>query len=218
MKIRQLHSKALRAAGALALLAAVPADAADIDQSVMMKWATVVVVNYAIVGVYDGPHTRIANGGGGVADEAQVTDRVEINVRWDQTTAQLAGKPTFKNFTSDLKYPRNAEAKCAPPVLKGPYEHFTLEKLENGLGGALTMTSVRNYAETQVTTFCTGARVTIPAKEVRTPEDLVLHGAMILAMPAVGQGGITSIDAKTGTIVRKDDQGWTWTFKLTAAK
>ena len=171
-----------------------------------------------IVGVYDGPHTRIANGGGGVADEAQVTDRVEINLRWDQTTAQLAGKPTFKNFTSDLKYPRNAEVKCAPPVLKGPYEHFTLEKLENGLGGALTITSVRSYAETQVATFCAGARVTIPAKEVREPADFVVPGAMILAMPAVGQGGIVSIDAKAGTIVRKDDHGWTWTFKLTPAK
>jgi hypothetical protein len=204
-------------AGIAALSAAVPSHGAEFDQAVMMKWATVKQINYAIVGVYDGPHTRIVSGGGGVADEAQVTDRVEINVRWDQTTAQLVGKPTFKNFTSDVKYPRNAEAKCAPPVLKSPYEHFTFEKMENGLGGALQMTSVRSYAEAQVATFCTGARVTVPAKDVREPADFALPGAMILAMPAVGQGGIVSIDAKTGTIVKKDDQGWTWTFKLSPA-
>jgi len=205
-------------AGVAALCAAVPSHGAEFDQAVMMKWATVVQIDYAIVGVYDGPQTRIVTGGGGVADEAQVTDRVEIDVRWDQTTAQLVGKPAFKNFTSDLKYPRNAEAKCAPPVLKSPYEHATLEKIENGLGGALRMTSVRRYAEAQVATFCTGARVTVPAKDVREPADFVLPGAMILAMPAVGQGGIVSVDAKTATIVRKDDQGWTWTFKLSPAK
>ena len=218
MKIRQVRSNVLATAGAVALLATVPAQGADIDQSVMMKWATVTQINYAIRGEYDGPHTRIVNGGGGVADEAAVKDRVEIDLRWDQTTAQLVGEPTFKNYKSDVVNPRNAEPKCAPPVLSSPYEHFTIEKVENGLGGALQMIGTRNYAAASVTTFCTGARVAVPAKAVREPTDFVLPGAMLLAMPAAVQGNIVSIDAKSSTIVTKDGKGWTWTFKLTPAK
>jgi hypothetical protein len=208
----------LLAAGAFAALGAAPATSAEIDQAVMMKWATVVQINYAIVGEYDGPHTRIVTGGGGVADEAAVKDRVEIDLRWDQTTAQLVGTPTFKNFKSDVVNPRNAEPKCAPPVLTSPYEHYTIEKLENGLGGALQMTAARSYAGASVTTFCTGARVTVPAKVVREPTDFVVPGAMLLAMPAGSQGPNVTVNPTASTIVTKDGKGWTWTFKLTPAK
>jgi hypothetical protein len=216
--VRIRHSLLSALTAATALAAGAPSQGAELDQATLMKWATVTQINYAIEGVYDGPHTRIATGGGGVADEAAVKDRVEINLVWDQTTAQLVGTPTFKNFASDVRNPRNAEPKCAPPVLTSPYEHFTFERLENGLGGALMMTSVRGYAETQVATVCTGARVTVPAKNVRGEEDFVVPGAMILAMPAAGQANIVSINAKTSTIVTKGREGWTWTFKLSPAK
>ena len=192
-----------------ALVAIAPASAAEIDQGVMMKWATVAQINYAITGVYDGPHTHLFTGGGGVADEGGVNDRVEIALRWDQTTAQLVGVPTFKNFKSDVVNVRNAEPKCAPPVLNTPYEHFTLDKVEGGLGGALTITSTRTYAGGDVATFCKSARVRVVGKTVQEPSELVLPGAMLLAMPSSASGNLVSVDAKTSTIVTTDGTGWT---------
>lgn len=203
---------------ALLLLACGPARSAEIDQGVMMKWATVTQINYAITGVYDGPHTRLFTGGGGVADEGAVKDRVEIALRWDQTTALLVGVPTFKNFKSDVTSLRNAEPKCAPPVLNTPYEHFTLDKVEEGLGGALKITSTRTFASGDVATFCKSARVRVVGKAVQEPSELVLPGAMLLAMPAATSGNLVSVDAKSGTIVTTDGKGWLWTFKLTPAK
>jgi hypothetical protein len=208
----------LAGAAIAALVALVPASAAEIDQGVMMKWATVTQINYAITGVYDGPHTRLFTGGGGVADEGGVKDRVEIALRWDQTTAQLVGVPRFKNFKTDVISVRNAEPKCAPPVLNTPYEHFTLDKVEDGLGGALKTTSTRTFAGGDVATFCTGARVRVVGKAVQEPSDLVLPGAMLLAMPSAASGNLVSVDAKTSTIVTTDGKGWTWTFKLSPAK
>jgi len=209
---------ALAGTVAVALIALAPASAAEIDQGVMMKWATVTQINYAVTGVYDGPHTRLFTGGGGVADEGAVKDRVEISLRWDQTTAQLVGVPTFKNFKSDVIGVRNAEPKCAPPVLNTPYEHFTLDKVENGLSGALKITSTRTFAGGDVATFCKSARVRVVGKAVQEPSDLVLPGAMLLAMPSAASGNLVSVDAKSGTIVTTDGRGWTWTFKLTPAK
>jgi hypothetical protein len=208
----------LSAAAFAALVAITPASAAEIDQGVMMKWATVTQINYAITGVYDGPHTRLFTGGGGVADEGGVKDRVEIALRWDQTTAQLVGVPTFKNFKSDVINVRNAEPKCAPPVLNTPYEHFTLDKVENGLSGALKMTSTRTFAGGDVVTFCTSARVRVVGKTVQEPSELVLPGAMLLAMPSAASGNLVSVDSKSSTIVTTDGEGWTWTFKLSPAK
>lgn len=203
---------------AAACLMLSPVSAAEIDQGVMMKWATVTQINYAITGLYDGPHTRLFSGGGGVADEGGVKDRVEIALRWDQTTAQLVGVPTFKNFKSDVINVRNEEPKCAPPVLNTPYEHFTLDKVENGLSGALKITSTRTFASGDVATFCTGARVRVVGKAAQEPSDLVLPGAMLLAMPSAAGGNLVSVDAKSGTIVTTDGEGWTWTFRLTPAK
>lgn len=207
----------LALASGFALLAAVPAQAADFDQAVMMKWATVTEINYSVVGVYDGPHTRLFTGKAAAADEAAVEDRIEIELRWDQTTAQLVGEPTFKNYQSEVIDPRNGEPKCAPPKLTSPYEHFTMEKLENGPGGIASLTGTRGYAGGSIATFCQSAFVTVPAKDVSEQMDLFIPNAMILAMPATGSEHIVSIDAASSTIVTNDGKGWTWTFKLTPA-
>ncbi len=195
---------------AAAMLAAAPA-AAQFDQAEMMKWASVTQVKYTIVGQFEGPDMMIVDEGGGYAN---VKDRAEIELVWDQTTAKIVGQPTFKNFATQVSDVRDFEKTCTPPILSSPYEHFTIDKFDDSLG-APTLTSTRTYAAADSAQSCTGARQLIAAKQVQEVKPYVLPQPVLLAVPQASKD--MSVDPKNSTITVKKD-GWTWTHKLSPVK
>jgi len=183
---------------------------AQFDQNIMMKWAAVTTVKYHIEGEYRDSGTIVVKGGN--SGKGDVSDRVEILLTWDQTSALLVGEPVFKNFKSGVKNLQNLEKKCDPPILTGPYEHFTLTGLENGLGGYLHMTATREYAPANVVVMCAGKREAIPAAKGQDIIQLQIPAPTLLAMPAAA-GSTLQLDPANDTIITRDG-GWTWTYKL----
>jgi len=214
MTNRQIHNRAKALAFALAIIMPALAQAGEqIDQAVLMKWVSVVQVKYTIVGRFEGPDTMIVDEGGGYAD---VKDRVEIELVWDQTTAKLVGQPVFKNFPTEVSNVRDFEKTCRAPILSSAYEHYTIEKFDDSQG-APSITSTRTYAAADSAQSCTGGRQLIPAKKVQDVNMYLLPQPIQLAVPQASQDSNVTVDPKTSTIVLKKD-GWTWTHTLTPLK
>lgn len=198
-------------AAAIVLGGAAPA-LAEFDQEILMKWAAATKVRYEIVGEFDKAGVLIINEGtNGYAD---VVDRVELQLIYDQTGAGLVGAPTVTNFPSESRNVRNGAEGCTPPEVTAPYEHYTILKVENGYGGALHLTTTRTHAAGKVTAVCTGKSHAVPAKVIEELEQFAVPAATLLAL-APGDGG-SNIETfpQSDTIVVKDN-GWTWTYKLT---
>jgi len=193
----------------LAATAAVPHLHAQ-DMDVMMKWASADVVKYHIVGVYSAKTDVVAGIEIGYAD---VTDRVVIDLTWKLSEMKLVGTPAIANEQSSVTHLANYEAKCAPPTLKGDYEHFTALSIKEGLGGSLEMQVQRTYPAANVIQFCTGAPKAVPAKTETSPEEFGVVSPMLFAMPSTGSKDVTISPDKKSIIVKKG--GWTWTFTPT---
>ena len=180
------------------------------DMDVMMKWASVDVVKYHIVGVYSARTNVLTGSEVGYAD---VTDRVVIDLTWKLSEAKLVGTPTVTNEKSVVKNLSNYEPKCNPPTLKGEYEHFTLLSLKNGLAGSAEMQVQRVYPAANVIQFCTGAPKAVAGKTETESEEFGVVSPMMFAMPLTGNKDVTISPDKKSIIVQKG--GWTWTYTPT---
>jgi hypothetical protein len=172
------------------------------------------VVDYHIVGVYQG-QTNVSGDSNWMA-YADVTDSVTIDLKWKLDESALVGTPTFQNAKSGVTNPRNPEPKCAPPVIKGEYEHFELQGIRQGLGGALELQAKTTYPVVEVAQFCTGARKTIPAGSKVHPEEMVVPSPVLLGMSPPDSDNLR-ISADRKSLIQKKG-GWTWTFTPTPGK
>jgi hypothetical protein len=183
-----------------------PARAQQVDTAAMAKWGSADVIRYHIVGMYAGK-TSIASDGSGRAD---VTDRVEIDLTWKLSAAQLVGAPTFKNYKSAATNLSDAEPSCLPPILKGEYEHYELTAVKDGLGGALELEVKTTYPVVEVAQFCKASRKAVPAKVKTRPEDLAVPSPVMFGMPLPDSDELR-ISADRKSLIHKK-AGWTWTF------
>jgi hypothetical protein len=206
MKLRPLAIAIVVVLGATSLLSRLHAQ----DMEAMLKWSSADVIKYQIVGVYSAKTDVVAGSDIGYAD---VTDRVVINLSWKLSEAKLVGTPTVVNEKSAVKNLANYEPKCAPPTLKGEYEHFTALSIKDGLAGSLEMQVQRIYPAASVVQFCTGAPKAVAAKTETRPEEFTVVSPMIFAMPATGNADVTISADKKSIIVKKG--GWTWTYTPT---
>jgi hypothetical protein len=186
---------------------------AQFDAEVMQKWMTVTVIHYEVTGEFSGSAMVVRAGTNGMAE---VKDRVEISLDYDQTTAKLAGEPAIKNFPTELGVLRNGAEGCTPPTLHGSYEHFTLLSLKKGLAGQLDMTAQTNYPAADMPRVCTGAAEAVPARTVKVQEDFVVPGVMLLAMPLDPSGPVT-LSPDRGSLIQAA-KGWTWTYTPTPVR
>lgn len=191
-------------------LPVIPAQAQQMDMAVMMRWASADVVRYHIVGEYQ-EQTYIASDGSGQAD---VTDRVMIDLTWKLSESKLVGTPIFQNTKSVVKNPRDREPSCLPPILKGEYEHYELLGIKEGLGGALELQVQTTYPEVDVAQSCTASRKSVPASSKTRPEELVVPSPVMFAMPLPDSDNLRVSPDKKSLIHKK--AGWTWTFTPTA--
>jgi hypothetical protein len=166
------------------------------------------IVDYHIVGVYQG-RTNVSGDSNWIA-YADVTDSVTIDLKWKLAESMLLGTPTFQNAKSGVTNPRNPEPKCSPPVIKGEYEHYEIQGIKQGLGGALELQVKTAYPVVDVAQFCTGARKTIPASSKVHPEEMVVPSPVMLGM-SLPDSDTLRISADRKSLIQKKG-GWTWTF------
>jgi len=198
----------LLSALAIALLGFLPiaAQPQQMDMEAMMKWSSADLVRYHIVGVYKS-QTYIASDGSGQAD---IADRVVIDLSWKLSEAKLVGQPTFQNTKSTATNLRDREPSCLPPVLKGDYEHYDLLSVKNGLAGSIELQVRTTYPAVDVAQSCTASRKTVPGKVVARPEDFGVPSPVMFGMPLPPSNELAISPDKKSIIVRKS--GWTWTF------
>jgi hypothetical protein len=182
------------------------------DMEAMMKWASADVVKYHIVGVYSAK-TNIVAGANDVGN-ADVTDRVVIDLTWKLSELKLVGTPTIVNEKSRVANLTNYDPKCAPPTISGDYEHATVLSIKEGLGGSLAMQVQQTYPTAKVIQFCTGAPKTVAGRTETTSQDLEIVSPILFAMPLTDSEPVTISPDKKSLIVKKD--GWTWTYTPTA--
>lgn len=188
------------------LFACVSANAQKMDMDAMMKWGAADVVRYHIVGEYQAK-TFIASDGSGQAD---ITDRVVIDLTWKLSEAKLVGSPTFQNATTVVANLSDREPKCLPPVPKGAYEHYDLLGIKEGLGGTIELQVRTTYPVVEVAQSCTASRKTVPAKTDTRPENLSIVSPVTFGMPLPDSDDLRISKDKKSLITRKN--GWTWTF------
>jgi hypothetical protein len=183
-----------------------PAHAQQMDMDAMMKWGAADVVRYHIVGVYQAK-TYIAGDGSGQAD---VSDRVVIDLTWKLSEMKLVGQPTFQNSKSIATNLSDREPTCLPPVLKGEYEHYDLLGIKDGLGGALELSVQSTYPVVEVAQFCTASRKAVPAKKNTRLEDFAMISPVTFGMPLPDSDNLRISKDKKSLVVKKG--GWTWTY------
>jgi hypothetical protein len=172
------------------------------------------IVDYHIVGVYQS-RTNVAGDSNWIA-YADVTDSVVIDLKWKLAEAALVGTPNFQNTKSEVKNPRNPEPSCSPPVIKGEYEHYELQGIKQGPGGALELQVKTTYPVVEVAQFCTGARKTIPAGSKAHVEEMVIPSPVMLGMSLPDSDNLR-ISADRKSMIQKRS-GWTWTFTPSSGK
>jgi hypothetical protein len=181
------------------------------DFAAMQKWGSAEMVKYHIVGVYQDA-TFIASDGAGQAD---VTDRVIIDLNWKMSQQTIVGTPAIQNFKSTAVNVRDRGSQCLAPVLKGEYEHYELLSVKMGLGGALDFTARTTYPVVDVAYRCTAGRKPVPAEVKTTPKDFSLPSPVLLAMGVPNKDEFSIGPDKASFVVKKD--GWTWTITPTKA-
>ena len=207
-----------RVLGVLVLLfvfTAVPAAAQDMDA--MAKWTAYTVVHYKIVGEHSGTAPLLMSGG--MTRQAQVMDRVEFELDWNQTDYKLVGTPVIRNFASKLGA-LSPMPNCPLPKLEGPVELMTLVAVKGdgpmAMSGIVTLQGKKDLpagAIPSMNEFGCQAWTPVAAKSEAVEMNFQLPPAMMLAMP--GGGYQISPDGKSMTI--KSD-GWVWTCTPTGVK
>jgi len=172
------------------------------------------IVDYHIVGVYQG-QTNVVGGSDWIG-YADVTDRVVIDLKWKLAESKLVGTPSFQNTKSEVKNLRNSEPSCLPPLLKGEYEHYELQGIKQGLGGALELLVQTTYPVVEVAQLCTGNRKSVPASRKTRPEEMVVPSPVAFGMMLPDSDNLRVSADKKSLIHKK--AGWTWIFTPSVKK
>jgi hypothetical protein len=209
----------IRALGVLVLLIGLttpPVAAQDIDA--MAKWTAYTVVHYKVVGEHSGQVPVLA--AQGLSRQAQVTDRVEFELDWNQQEFKLVGTPRIRNFPSQVGAIAPVP-NCPPPRVEGAFELMTLRALKAdgpmSMSGVVTLDTTRNHpagAYALMNEYGCEAWTAVEAKSEAVPVDFQLPPAMSLAMPG---GAPYALSADGKSLIFKGD-GWVWTSTPTGGK
>lgn len=165
-------------------------------------------VRYRIVGAYaDRPNVTGNPNGVALAD---VTDRVEIDLVWRPAEGKVVGAPAFRNFESKLANPRNWEPKCAPPTIRGRYEHADFKGTKPGYGTSVFLQYETRHPTVDVPQFCTGAPKTFAERRAMQTLELAIPAPVLLGTLAKPTGDLRLSEDRKSIVHARG--GWTWTF------
>ena len=197
--------------GAMALLASAPSFAQEMDMNEMVKWAQAKLIRYHVVGQHDGKAT-VSSTGSGYGD---VHDTVTLDFNWD-LSAGLVGQVAFKNAQTSVTNLRDFEAKCVPPIIKGPFEFLDVKSVTPGVSMTLVLTGTTSYPVVEVAKFCT-SRTSVPAKVVDRRIEIEVMSPVLFGMGAAPAANV-KVNKSNHTLVVTKPDGWVWTFSPAVAK
>jgi hypothetical protein len=194
------------------------------DVDAMVRWTSATVVRYQILGEFSGDAVvaKLTDRTiGGVT--AQVTDRFEVVLQWNQQENAIVGTPVIRNFpsTRGALMPWNC-----PRTATGPFEHSTIVAVRddatlryaNGVMAELRRDLSAGTLATMNEVGPCALVLTGPATTETLQHPLPVPNGMMLAMPS-GQGGYTH---NGKAFVIKDPntaaKGWTYTVTPTIVK
>jgi hypothetical protein len=183
------------------------------DVAAMDKWLKPKTIFYHVDGAYSGKALVSDPNGGAWAD---VTDRVAFDLEWDLRNGTLAHVLKIENFQTKIANLRQGEPKCAPPVLRGEYEHWTVLEIATGPTGQPEMKVETTIPDADVPQFCTGKPKRWKGKKNIRPEELLVQSPVLLTMP-LGDSKDVKISGDKKSIVTTKN-GWTWTFTPSVTK
>jgi len=183
----------------------------QMDMNEIMKWSQAQFIRYHVVGNHD-TKASVSSAGIGFAD---VKDSVTIDFLWDLAQG-LVGEAKFVNVATTTTNLRDLEPTCLPPVLKGPFEFYDLQKVEPGISMTLMLTVKTTYPVVAVAQSCTASRRNEPAKVIERPEELPVPSPVGFGMGAANTSELEFHKDKQQIVYRKS--GWVWTFTPTPAK
>lgn len=187
------------------MLAAAGAAHAQFNANVFAKWGSVEVLKYSMVATYKGT-PQIVDGGVGIAD---VTDRYDLEFRWNQFDAKLVGEPTFRNYPADAKNVRGPSG-CDAPEISGKIEYVTVKSVSPGPTTDFLIRMDRAMSAANAPVICTGRKAPVAAKTLQDTETVTVPGIALFGMPAGTSG---SLVAKGDTLTIKDGE-WTYVYTL----
>ena len=191
----------------------------------MAKWTSATIVRYQILAEFSGEAVvaRIVNGNAVGGVPAQVTDRFEVDLQWNQQEFAMVGTPVIRNFPSTKG--ALTPGKC-PTTAPGAFEHATVVAVRNDdalryansvlaeVRRDLSAGTLATMNEVGPCALVLSGQATM--ETVRHP--LPVPNGMMLAMPS-GQGGYTH---NGKAFVIKDaataNRGWTYTVTPTIVK
>ena len=196
----------------LACLTASPALSQG-DPAAMDKWLKPKTIYYHVDGAFAGKALISDPNGGAWAD---VTDRVAIDLEWDLRNGTLARVLKIENFATKAVNLRQGEPKCAPPVPRGEYEHWTVLEIAMGPTGQPEMKVETTIPDVDVPQFCTGKPKRWKGRKNVRPEELVVLSPVMLTMPLGDSKDVKISSDRKSVVTKKGD--WTWTFTPSLTK
>ncbi len=182
---------------------------------VMMQWMDAKTVHWSVVGDYEGEDLILNVGTSGYAP---VKDHVEFGFDYTlEGNVGLVGTPTLINSVTQMGALRNGADGCRAPTVSGKYEHSTIEALENGFGGQLTMQVRTDYPAGAVPVACTGGDQASPARSITDQQELVVPGIGLLAMADQLTSDELRVTKDKKSFIMKH-KGWTYNFTPTKVK
>jgi len=219
MRVSRTCKRVLLGVALCLVFAAPPALSQDIDA--MAKWTEATIVRWRVVGEFTG--TAVILSGKQFTRSANVTDRVELELDWDQTEMKVVGKPVLRNFPTKVGAftpgPTTFGA-CPAPRVDGTFELLTAVAIKEAMGSpALEVKRDQPgggipYPGARATGTCGDAWDPAEPKSEVLTTGLMLPPPMVLAMPP-GSGFDLTPDRKS-IIVKQ--AGWVWTATPTPAK
>lgn len=191
----------------------------------MAKWTSASIVRYQILAEFSGGPVvaSIPSLGPGRGVTAQVTDRFEVDLQWNQQDFAIVGMPVIRNFPSVKG--ALTPSKC-PMSAAGPFEHATVVAVRDDAALRYAngvMAEVRRdlSAGTLATMNEVGPCANVlsgPATMETVRHPLPVPNGMMLAMPS-GQGGYKH-DGKAFVIPDPSAplKGWSYTVTPTIVK
>ncbi len=189
---------------ALGLAVQAPAHA-QFDPAIFAKWGSTPVLKFNVVETY-AAERYVLNGGDARAD---VTDRYELEFRWNQFESKLVGEPTFTNYPSEVSNVRGSTPGCPPPTLSGDFEHGSVVSMAQS-EGLLVVTLRTDYPAGAVSQMCSDSMRAVAASSEEQPVMLMTPAIALLGMKTGQMPGLT---VEGDTLTMTHDEGTTsWTI------
>jgi len=185
------------------------------DLAVMEKWAAASIVKYRVEGVHNARESVVF---GDHEAKADVIDKLTVEFTWDVSKTSVVGPVTVVDGKSVITNIKSDGTNCAPPQLKGEYEHFQSVSNSMTTREQIQIKGTRTYPAAMVSNYPASCSLS-PAAGGKEDATLWVSGVgpELLGMPNMpGVPYSASADRKSFSV--KGAGNWVWTYTPTLVR